>query len=85
MSAVSQCTCPARGPSRCRAYSIAVAETSSTVTSRKPRPRSTPASGDAPPPTSITLSAGVTPAASSIRSDISGAAWNQLRAVSPWA
>jgi len=58
---------------------------SSTVTSRKPRASRAAASGDAPPPTSIRLSAVVTPAASSIRSDIRGASWNQLRVASPWA
>jgi hypothetical protein len=85
MSAVSQCTSPARGPSRCLACSIAAAEMSSTVTSRKPRSSSAPARGDAPPPTSITLAEAVTPAASSIRRDISGASWNQLHLVPPWA
>ncbi len=50
-----------------------------------PRPSSAPASGDAPPPMSITLSGAVTPAVSSIRSDIRGATSNQLRVASPWA
>jgi hypothetical protein len=58
---------------------------SSTVTSRKPRASKAPARGDAPPPTSIRLSAAVTPAASSIRSDIRGTVWNQLRVASPSA
>jgi hypothetical protein len=58
-------------------------EMSSTVMSRNPRASRAPARHDAPPPTSIKLSLAVTPAASSIVSDMSGQAWNQLREASP--
>jgi hypothetical protein len=62
MSAISHWTRAARGPRRSRAYCNPVAEMSSTVRSRNPRLSRTAASGDAPAPTSITLSPAQTPA-----------------------
>jgi len=48
-------------------------------------PSQRPARGDVPPPTAITLCVGTPAPRRGIRRDIPGAAWNQLRVVSPWA
>ena len=68
---------------RCCALCMPSAEMSSTVTSLCPRASRASTRVDAPPPTSIKLSLGRTPAASSNFSDGSACSWNQLRVVLP--